>query len=171
MVKPMSETPETSAPVPTPAEPAVLPAENLLRGTLFSLLIIPAGVLAWGLVAAFGYISWIVGAGIVFGALALYRYGSGGRISFGGAARVSVVMLITLALSFIAGFVTPQWAYFSRAISTGKFFEGLGAVIGRNVENAGFDILAVVVFAVIGVVVAFRTAAQQAKQLPAAQAV
>jgi hypothetical protein len=171
MVKPMSETPETSAPVPTPAEPAVLPAENLLKGTLFSLLIIPAGVLAWGLVAAFGYISWIVGAGIVFGALALYRYGSGGRISFGGAARVSVVMLITLALSFIAGFVTPQWAYFSRAISTGKFFEGLGAVIGRNVGNAGFDILAVVVFAVIGVVVAFRTAAQQAKQLPAAQAV
>ena len=166
----MSETPDTSAPAPTPAEPAVLPAENVLKGTLFALLIIPAGVFAWGLVAAFGYISWIVGAGIVFGALALYRYGSGGRISYGGAARVSVVMLITLGLSFIAGFVTPQWSYFSRALSTGRFFEGLAATIGRNGENAVFDILAVVVFAVIGVVVAFRTAAQQAKQLPPAPA-
>jgi hypothetical protein len=164
----MSETPETAAPAPTPAEPPVLPAENALKGTLFSLLIIPAGVFAWGLVAAFGYISWIVGAGIVFGALALYRYGSGGRVSFGGAARVSVVMLITLALSFIAGFVVPQWAYFSRAIGVGRFFEGLAAVLGRVGGGAAIDVIAVLVFAVIGIVVAFRTASKQAKELAAA---
>lgn len=163
----MSETPET--PAPAPAAPAVLPAENLTKGTLFALLIIPAGVLAWGFVAALGYISWIVGALIVFGALGLYRFGSGGRITNAGAIRVSVIVVVTLALSFVAGFVFPQWSYFSRAIGSGKFFEGLAAVLGRAGGAAAIDVIAVLVFAVIGIVVAFRTAAQQAKQLPAAQ--
>jgi hypothetical protein len=166
----MSETPETPAAAPAAATPAVLPAENLMRGTLFALLIIPAGVLAWGFVAALGYISWIVGALIVFGALGLYRYGSGGRISNLGAIRVSVIIVVTLALSFIAGFVFPQWSYFSRAIGSGKFFEGLAAVMSRNGGSVAIDVIAVLVFAVIGIVVAFRTASQQRKQLaPAAE--
>jgi hypothetical protein len=154
-----------------PAAPAALPAENLLRGTLFALLIIPAGVLAWGIVAAFGYISWIVGAGIVFGALALYRYGSGGRVSFAGATRISVVIVITLALSFISGIVMPNWSYFSRALGSGKFFEGLAATINRAGGNLAIDIIAVIAFAIIGIVVAFRTAMQQSKLPPADAAV
>jgi hypothetical protein len=167
----MSDTPPNPVPEPAPAPaaaPAVLPAENLMKGTLFALLIIPAGFFAWGFVAALGSFSWIVGAGIVFGALALYRYGSGGRISFAGAGRVSVIIVVTLALSFIAGFVFPGWSYFARAISSGKFFEGLAAVLGRVGGDAAIDIIAVVVFAIIGIVVAFRTAAQQKKTLPAA---
>jgi hypothetical protein len=55
----MSDTPPNPVPEPTPAAaaaPAVLPAENLMKGTLLALLIIPAGVIAWGFVAALGYI-------------------------------------------------------------------------------------------------------------------
>jgi hypothetical protein len=79
-----------------------------------------------------------------------------------------VIIVVTLALSFVAGFVTPNMSYFQRALGSGKFFEGLGAVMGRIGGGAAIDVIAVLAFAVIGIVVAFRSAAQQRKTLPAA---
>jgi hypothetical protein len=158
----MSETP--SAPIPAPAAtPAVLPPENRLRGTLLALLIIPAGIIVWVLVAAIGFISGWVGIGIAVGALALYRFGSGGRISYNGAIRVSVIVLFTIVASYISGVVAGNPSYFSRALQSGKFFEGLSATMSRGGGDTVINVLLVAVFAVLGVVLVFRTAATQAK--------
>jgi hypothetical protein len=158
----MSETPST--PIPTPAAtPAILPPENLLRGTLLALLIIPAGIIVWVIVWAIGFVAAIVGIGIAVGALALYRRGSGGRVSYNGATRVSVIIVVTLILAFIAGLVSDNPQYFSRAAQTGKFFEGLAAQFARGGGDYLINLLLVAVFAVLGIVIVFRTAYTQAK--------
>jgi hypothetical protein len=165
----MSETPDSSTPVPAPqpapaaAAPAVLPPENRLRGTLLALLIIPAGIIVWVLIAAIGFISGWVGIGVAVGALALYRFGSGGRISYNGAIRVSLIVVFTIVVSYLAGFVAGNPAYFARAFQSGKFFEGIAATMGRGGGDTTINVLLVLAFAVIGVVLVFRTAATQAK--------
>lgn len=167
----MSETPNPGEPVPTPAVAAAasaLPPENRLRGTLLTLPIIPAGVIVWAIVAAIGYISGIVGLGIAIGALALYRLGSGGRISFNGAARVSAIVLGTLVLSFIAGIVVPNASYFSRAAQSGRFFEALSYSMTLGGGDTVINVLLALLFAALGVFTIFRTAATQAKQEQAA---
>jgi hypothetical protein len=158
----MSDTPD--APIPAPAATAaVLPPENRLRGTLLALLIIPAGIIVWVIVWAIGFVAAIVGIGIAVGALALYRFGSGGRVSYNGAVRVSVIILVTLVLSFIAGIISDSPTYFQRALQSGKFFEGLGAAFSRGGGDFTINILLVLVFAVLGIVLVFRTANTQAK--------
>jgi len=52
----MSETPEATTPS--------LPSENVPRGTLLTLLIIPAGILAWVLLWQFGLVASIVAFGV-----------------------------------------------------------------------------------------------------------
>jgi hypothetical protein len=124
-------------------------------------------VIVWAIVAAIGYISGIVGLGIALGALGLYRLGSGGRISYNGAARVSAIVVGTLILSFIAGIVAPNAAYFSRAAQTGRFFDALGYAMSLGGGDTVINILLALVFAALGVFTIFRTAATQAKQLRA----
>lgn len=163
IVKLMSDTPDITAPEPAPVTPVVLPAENRTRGTLFALAIIPAGIIVWVIVWAIGFIAAIVGIGIALGALALYRFGSGGRISINGAVRVSVIVIVTLILSFIAGLVSDNVAYFSRAMQSGKFFEALQYTMSLGGGDLTINLLLVLVFAVLGVVIVFRTAFTQAK--------
>jgi hypothetical protein len=164
----MTDTPDAAVPQPTPVAPAPLPAENRTRGTLLALLIIPAGIIVWVIVAAIGFISGWVGIGVAVGALALYRLGSGGRISMNGALRVSVIVVLTIVAAFIAGVVAADPNYFSRALQAGKFVEGLGATIARGGGDTLISVLLVVAFLVIGVVLIFRTAATQAKEQQAA---
>lgn len=142
-----------------PAAP--LPAENRARGTVFTLLIIPAGIIVWSIISAVGFISGWVAIGIALGALWLYRKGSGGRIGFAGAARVSIIAGITLVLAFFAGVMASNPYYFQRAFANGKVIEGILATL----QNAGGDlvisILLPVIFGILGIVVVLRTAATQ----------
>ena len=119
----MSVTPQPS--------PSSLPAENVPRGTILALLIIPAGVIAWTILWAVGFIASIVALGVAIGALALYRFGSGGRVSRTGAIRVTIITVVTLLLSFVVGIVSDNIAYYLKAINAGRFFDALGADIGR----------------------------------------
>ncbi|WBU37620.1 hypothetical protein [Homoserinibacter sp. YIM 151385] len=80
-----------------------LPAENVPRGTLLALLAIPAGIIVWTIIWSFGFIASIVAFGVAAVAVWLYRRGSGGRVSVGGAVRVTVITVVTLLLAFIAG--------------------------------------------------------------------
>lgn len=105
----MSETP---APQITPADGQRLPPENIPRGTILALVIVPAGIIVWTIIWSFGFIASIVALGVALGALALYRFGSGGRVSRNGAIRVTIITVITLALSFVAGLAwdgLPIW--------------------------------------------------------------
>ena len=168
----------TDAPVPAstpatpvqPAVPVVLPAENRTRGTLLALLIIPAGIIVWSVIASIGFISGWIAIGIAIGALALYRFGSGGRVSYNGALRVSVITVVTIVLAYISGFVVPNGAYFARALRSGKFFEGLDATMARGGGDTLIGLLLVLAFTVLGVVIVFRTAATQKKEQAAAEA-
>ncbi|MFE6254824.1 hypothetical protein [Agromyces sp. NPDC057865] len=92
------------------APPAGLADEHVLRGSLLSLLIIPAGIAGWVLLWQWGFVSAIVAFGVVWGALflyilgsGLYRLGPGTVISRAGFWVIMSVTVVTLVLSFLAG--------------------------------------------------------------------
>lgn len=90
----------------TYAEAATTPTENTTRGTVLALVIIPLGVVAWVAIWNLGYVAGIVGYGIAVGALFLYRFGSGGFVSRGGAVRVLLVTLATVLIALFASVVS-----------------------------------------------------------------
>jgi hypothetical protein len=81
------------------------PPENVPRGTLFALVVLPLGIVAWVILWSWGFIASIVAFGVAYGVARLYTIGSGGRISRGGAIRVAVITIVTLALAIFAGLV------------------------------------------------------------------
>jgi hypothetical protein len=146
----MSATSQTS--------PSSLPAENVPRGTIMALLIIPAGIIAWTILWAVGFIASIVALGIAIGALALYRLGSGGRISRTGAIRVTVITVVTLVLSFLVGIVSDNLAYYLRAINAGRFFDALAAEIGKAPGDYGIQFALALGLGALGCFSVLRTA-------------
>jgi hypothetical protein len=94
------------------------PPENTGRGTIMALVIVPLGVMAWVLLWNLGFIASIVAFGIAAGAHALYRWGSGGRVGWGGAVRILFITVATLALAFLAGLLAdflPVWMEVTRS--------------------------------------------------------
>jgi len=73
------------------------------RGLLFSLVVVPLGIIAWLILWNFGFIASIVAWGIAFLAIWLYRRGAG-RIGRTGVIVVVAVTVVTLLLALIAGF-------------------------------------------------------------------
>jgi hypothetical protein len=80
--------------------------ENVNRGTLVALLVIPVGVTAWVLILSIGFIASIVSLGVAYLAMFLYTRGSGGKFGRAGAIRVTVITLVTIALAIFAGIVS-----------------------------------------------------------------
>ena len=83
-----------------------VPEENVTRGTLLALLVIPLGVIVWTIIWNVGFIASIVSFGVAVLAVFLYRRGSGGTISRGGAIRVILIVIVTVALSLFVGVVS-----------------------------------------------------------------
>jgi len=88
------------------AEASTTPHENVARGTLFSLLVIPLGIVAWVAIWNLGWIAGIVAYAIAVGALFFYRFGSGGIVSRTGAVRILLVTLATVLLALFATVVS-----------------------------------------------------------------
>ncbi|GAA3733434.1 hypothetical protein GCM10022239_07090 [Leifsonia bigeumensis] len=84
----------------TPQQPA---PEAVMRGLLFSLVVIPLGIAAWLILWNVGFIASVVAWGIAFLASWLYRLGAR-RIGRTGVIVVVAVTIVTLALSLVAGF-------------------------------------------------------------------
>jgi hypothetical protein len=74
-----------------------------MRGLLFSLIVIPLGIVAWLILWNLGFIASIVAWGIAFLASWLYRRGAR-RIGRDGVIVVVAVTVVTLALALVAGF-------------------------------------------------------------------
>lgn len=155
--------PAEAAPAPAPAAPftlgapaaqAVLPVENKTRGTLLALIALPAGIIVWNIVWAIGFISGWVSLGVALVALFLYRRGSGGRIGYDGAVRLSILTVVTLGAAFFIGLIVDRVTY------------------GGPVQytNLGLNVVLLVVFAIIGIVIIFRTANTTLKQQAVAEA-
>lgn len=79
--------------------------EDVNRGTVVALLTIPAGIIVWTLVWSIGFIASVVTFGIAILATFLYRLGSGGTIGRAGAIRITIITLVTVVLSIVAGLV------------------------------------------------------------------
>jgi hypothetical protein len=173
IVSDMSDTPEAPQPA-EPVAPAVgaapavpLPPENKTRGTLLALLAIPAGVIVWSIIWAIGFISGWVPLGVALIALALYRKGSGGRIGYDAAIRLSVILLVTMFLALAAGIMVSAPSYFATAVQRGVLIQGIIAQFGHGNE---INAVLLGVFTLLGVVIIFRTAATTLKQQAALDA-
>lgn len=81
------------------------PAENVPRGTVFALAVVPLGIVAFVVLWNFNWLASIVGFGVAAGAVYFYRLGSGGRISRAGATRIAVITIATMLLAFVAAVV------------------------------------------------------------------
>jgi hypothetical protein len=150
--------------LPSPFRP-----ENRSRGTLLALVIIPAAVTVWCIVWSFSWFFGIIAAGIAVGALALYSLGSGGRVSFNAAFRISVITLFTLPIAWVAGFVSVVPSYFAAAVRKGVFFEALQAEMSRyDAASIVFPLLFMTISGATGLIAVFRVAWAQHREVRAA---
>ncbi|MDY0909474.1 hypothetical protein [Microbacterium sp. CFBP9034] len=164
------EAPETGISAPEPGP------ERVGRGILLSLLIIPAGVLAWTIIWQLGFMSAIVAFGVAVGAAWLYRRGSGGRIGAVGIAATIVVTLVTLVLAFLAGIAADLATFLEidllTAIGSAEFWDLYVLNVTDNPElweQLTPDILFALLFAALGTFSVFWNLAKAAKAAKAAK--
>lgn len=154
------------------------PLENVARGTIFSLLIIPAGVVAWLIVWNFGFVASFIAFLVSFGAMGLYRAGAG-WIGRAGALVITVVTIVTLLLAFFSGIVsdgmkvwtatTDQTAW--AAIVTPEFWDAFWSTIAEPgvladyLPNFGIALL----FGALGCFRVIRGAFRESASAPAQQ--
>ena len=92
-------------PASPPAPADSLPSENLQRGVIFALIVLPVGIVAWDVLWSVGFVASIVAYGVAWAAVRLYRIGSGGRLTRSGAIAITVITIATLVLAFVSGFI------------------------------------------------------------------
>ncbi len=153
-----------------PAAPQEFAPEQVGRGILLSLLVIPAGVLAWAIIWQLGFMSAIVAFGVAVGAVWLYRRGSGGRIGAIGIAATIVVTIVTLVLAFLAGLAIDLAAFLEidipTAITSPEFWDLFLLNVFDNPElweAMTGDIVFAVLFAALGAFSVFWRLAKAAK--------
>ncbi len=98
----------------TQPSPSSLPTENVQRGVIFALIVLPVGVVAWDILWSFGFVASIVAFGVAYLAVRLYRFGSGGRVTRSGAIAIAVITIGTLVIAFISGFAVDLLGDYSR---------------------------------------------------------
>lgn len=102
------------------AEPRT-PTENVIRGTLFSLIALPIGVAIFVVVWNLGFIASIVSVATALLTVFLYRLGAGGVISRVGALCVTAVVIVTVGLSILAGIVSEVAIYVGEEAGVSPF--------------------------------------------------
>lgn len=89
------------------------PTENIQRGTIVTLAVIPLGVIAWALLWNVGFIASVIAWAVAWLAVKLYRFGSGGIITRTGAIRITVITVVTLVLALFGGLASGEISYWS----------------------------------------------------------
>jgi hypothetical protein len=130
--------------------------ENVIGGTLFSLLAVPLGVVILVLLSSIGFVASIVGYVVAFCAVWLYRRGSGGVISRVGAWAVTAVVFGTLILGIWISMVVTYARGIGHLSNLGLpgFWPQFGADFSANVKADLPFIALVLLFGLIG---SFRT--------------
>ena len=139
----------------TQPSPSSLPSENLQRGVIFALIVLPLGIVAWDVLWSVGFVASIVAFGVAWGAVRLYRLGSGGRITRPGAIAVAIVTIVTLLLAYVSGFIVDvvqalvkQGASVSEALSFPPFWGDVGSAM--TTSSALISFLLAVLFGALG---------------------
>lgn len=154
----------TDAQLPAP-QPAV---ENVPRGTLLALAIIPAGIIVWVLIWSLGFIASVVAFAIAIGAMYLYRLGAG-RMGRTGAIRVALITIVTLVLALIAGYAWDLAMAFARVNDSSPLdalnFPNFWPVVFEAMFTDGlFGTLLALGFGVLGCFSVLRAGFAAAKQ-------
>ena len=84
-----------------PPQPA--PGEDVLRGALFALVVLPLGIIVWMLLWEVHVIASIVPFGVAAGAARLYVVGTRGRLSRTGVWVIVGITVATAILAFVGG--------------------------------------------------------------------
>lgn len=139
----------------TQPSPSSLPSENLQRGVIFALIVVPLGIVAWDLLWSVGFVASIVAFGVAWGAVRLYRLGSGGRITRPGATAVAIITIVTLLIAYVSGFVVDvvqalvkQGATVGEALSYPPFWGYVGS--SMTTTSALVSLLLAVLFGALG---------------------
>jgi hypothetical protein len=159
---------------PEPLTPAT-PHEDVVRGALFTLLVVPVGVIVWALIWSLGFIASIVAFAVALAALWLYRIGARGTISKAGAFVVTGITAATLLLAFFAGIVLDGIRGVAEASGMGwlevaaepGFWSLFWAVLPAALGDYTLDFLLALAFGALGCFTVLRSAFAQAKQADA----
>jgi hypothetical protein len=156
------------------------PIEDVNRGTVLALIVVPVGITAWVLLWSLGFIASIVSFGVAYLAVFLYQRGSGGTVGRAGAVRITVITLATVLLAIVAGIVSDVALAISRvagispieALSTPQFGTIFNAYLSdsESVSALAPSVLIAIAFGVLGCFGilrnAFRATAQPASAAP-----
>jgi len=94
------------------------PVENVQRGTVFALIVIPVGIIAWLVLWNFAILGSIVAFGVAWLAVRLYRFGAT-TIGRPGAIRIAIITGVTLVLSLFAGIANDVANYYVGLLGDG----------------------------------------------------
>lgn len=138
-----------------PGFPPAAPVENVVRGTVYAAIVVPAGVLAWAILWHFGFIASLVAWVVAAGAGSLYVRGAG-RLSRNGAWVVVGMTVLTVVLAFLAGmwldFVQAAGLSVTDAWSNSHAWNVFGQFLTDSEIWGSYtkDILATLAFAALG---------------------
>ena len=161
----------------TQPSPSSLPAENVQRGVIFALLVLPLGVVAWDILWSVGFVASIVAFGVAYLAVRLYRFGSGGRISRSGAIAIAAITIGTLVIAFISGFAVNIVGLYSEqtgsSIPESLVSPRFWSIVFGSMANPQslISLLLAAVFGALGCFSILRSAFRQTQAQPAAGAV
>lgn len=153
------------------------PAEDIARGTVFAAAAIPAGVIVWVVLWQFGFIASIVGFGVAYLAMFLYRFGAG-VVGRQGAIRVTVVTVLTLVLAFFGGVVSDVLGVWTAdtgesavsALVSPDFWNGFQVIMGLDGVLASYvpDFALAMLFGLLGCFSVLRSAFRSTAAAPSA---
>ncbi|MDQ4213223.1 hypothetical protein [Microbacterium capsulatum] len=161
---------QTIPPAASAAPASLRPAENVARGLLFSLPVIPVGVILWVVIWQLGFISSFVAFLVVWGAAFLYRKGSGGRVSMAGLAVIVGVTLLALLLAFFGGLAADLAAFLKlpllSALGNAEFWDTFFLNVFDNPDmwsGYGSSIAFSLLFVALGTFSVFRSVSKEAR--------
>jgi len=96
---------------------------DVQRGTVFALVAVPAGIIAYVALYEVGFIASVVAFGVAWLATLLYRYGSGQEVDRTGAIRIAVITLATIVAAIAAGIIWDVASLVADDYDTSPFSE------------------------------------------------
>lgn len=167
--------PQSGDPMLSGAAPAMQASsgpldENAMRGLLYSLAVVPVGVLAWVLLWQLGFITSLVAYLVVMAVAFLYRKGSGGRVGTAGFGVIVVITLLTLVIGFFGGIAADVAKFLSmpllQALGNPDFWDTYFLNLFDNPQmwsGYGMSILFALVFAALGTFRVFRSMSREVR--------
>lgn len=160
---PLPTVSASQAPVPTPTERAI-------RGVLLSLLVIPTGATVWVILWNMGFIASLASFAIAWGAVQLYRIGSGSRVTRATFWALLGVIVAAVAIAFFAGLandlISTMHLTWTQAVTGSAFWPVYWDNIFTNPDmwaSYAGDIAMTLVFTALGCFGTIRRLAQESR--------